>query len=80
VSGENTWVIMTLFDRDRAAKLVRTCSYPLTGLACVTRIYTDHAVFLLESDGRPGTRDVRVHCRRAATRTGLPLQEPHPPV
>jgi 3-oxoadipate CoA-transferase, beta subunit len=28
------------------------CSYPLTGMACVSRVYTDQAVFDLPGDGR----------------------------
>ena len=27
---------------------LRTCTYPLTGLACVTRVYTDLAIFGIE--------------------------------
>jgi hypothetical protein len=27
---------------------VRKCTYPLTGLACVSRVYTDLAVFLID--------------------------------
>ena len=38
------FVMMDLFDRDGRPKLVPRCTYPLTGLACVSRVYTDHAV------------------------------------
>jgi 3-oxoadipate CoA-transferase, beta subunit len=41
------YVMMPLFARDGSAKLVRSCTYPLTGVGCVSRVYTDHAVFLL---------------------------------
>ena len=27
------------------------CSYPLTGVGCVSRVYTDHAVFAVGPDG-----------------------------
>jgi 3-oxoadipate CoA-transferase beta subunit len=40
--------MMSLLSRDGTAKLVRTCTYPLTGLACVSRIHTDLAVFLID--------------------------------
>ena len=32
-------------------KLVEKCSYPLTGIGCVSRIYTDVAVIDLGPDG-----------------------------
>ena len=33
------------------AKIVPTCTYPLTGLRCVRRVYTEYAVFDIDSDG-----------------------------
>ncbi|GAB2477852.1 sugar phosphate isomerase family [Jatrophihabitans fulvus] len=51
IGAKDVYVIMTLFDKAGAPKLVPECTYPLTGLACVTRVYTDHAVFALR-DGR----------------------------
>jgi 3-oxoadipate CoA-transferase beta subunit len=48
IGARDVYVIMTLFAKDGAPKLVPACTYPLTGLACVTRVYTDHAVFALE--------------------------------
>lgn len=33
------------------AKLVERCTYPLTGLKCVSRLYTDVAVFQIEPGG-----------------------------
>lgn len=49
--AKQTFVMMSLFTRDGECKLVPECTYPLTGLACVSRIYTDYAVFLIEEDG-----------------------------
>jgi 3-oxoadipate CoA-transferase beta subunit len=43
--------MMSLFTRDGRPKLVPECTYPLTGLGCVSRVYTDHAVFLISADG-----------------------------
>ena len=37
--------MMTLFAKDGSAKLVPSCTYPLTGLACVSRVYTELAMF-----------------------------------
>jgi 3-oxoadipate CoA-transferase beta subunit len=45
--AKEVYVLMTLFAKDGAAKLVPECSYPLTGRGCVGRIYTDRAVFHL---------------------------------
>lgn len=38
------FIMMEQLTRDGQSKLVETCSYPLTGIACVSRIYTDLAV------------------------------------
>ena len=43
--------MMTLPTRDGRPKLVPECTYPLTGLACVTRVYTDLAVLLIQPSG-----------------------------
>lgn len=51
LGARQTFVMMNLLTREGAAKLVRECTYPLTGLACVSRVYTDLAVFLIEDRG-----------------------------
>ena len=43
VGARQTWVMMDLLTKQGASKIVRECNYPLTGLACVKRIYTDLA-------------------------------------
>ncbi len=50
VGARNTWVMMEYLARDGSCKIVRDCSYPLTAVACVDRVYTDLAV-LEFSDG-----------------------------
>ena len=55
IGAKDVYVIMSLFARDGAPKLVPHCTYPLTGLRCVTRVYTEYAVLLLN-----GTDTVRV--------------------
>ena len=73
IGAKQVFVMMSLFDRQGRSKLVPECSYPLTGVHCVSRVYTDHAVFLIESDG------VRVRETHGTTldelreRTGLEL-------
>lgn len=49
--AKDVFVMMSLLTRDGRSKLVRSCTYPLTGVGCVTRIYTDMAVFLITPDG-----------------------------
>ena len=51
IGAKNTYVMMTLFARDGSAKLVPSCTYPITGLACVSRVYTDLAVFDITDHG-----------------------------
>ena len=43
VGAKQTWVMMDLLTKQGASKIVEACSYPLTGIACVKRIYTDVA-------------------------------------
>lgn len=47
----NTFVMMTLFDKNGKSKFVESCSAPLTALQCVTRIYSDFAIINISSDG-----------------------------
>jgi 3-oxoadipate CoA-transferase, beta subunit len=49
--AKDVYVMMTLFTKKGESKLVEHCSYPLTGLACVSRVYTDYAVFDIQPDG-----------------------------
>lgn len=51
VGAKSVYVMMTLFARDGSPKLVPACTYPLTGLGCVDRVYTDFATFLITSGG-----------------------------
>lgn len=43
VGAKQTWVMMDLLTKDGRSKVVERCTYPLTGIACVKRIYSDVA-------------------------------------
>ncbi|HEV7654270.1 MAG TPA: 3-oxoacid CoA-transferase subunit B [Mycobacteriales bacterium] len=51
IGARSVFVMMPLFARDGSPKLVDKCTYPLTGVACVSRVYTDHGVFIVDGDG-----------------------------
>ena len=41
IGAKQTWVMMDLLTKQGASKVVQQCTYPLTGVGCVKRIYTD---------------------------------------
>lgn len=51
IGAKQTWVMMDLLTKQGTSKVVRTCSYPVTGLACVKRIYTDLATLEVTPQG-----------------------------
>ncbi|GGE71540.1 3-oxoacid CoA-transferase subunit B [Paenalcaligenes hominis] len=51
IGAKQTWVMMSLLTRDGKSKLVPECTYPLTGIECVKRVYTDLATFACSPDG-----------------------------
>ena len=51
VGARQTWVMMDLLTRQGASKVVEHCSYPLTAIGCVKRIYTDHATLACSPEG-----------------------------
>ncbi|HEY2505676.1 MAG TPA: 3-oxoacid CoA-transferase subunit B [Streptosporangiaceae bacterium] len=51
IGARQVLVMMSLFARDGTPKLVPACTYPLTGLACVSRVYTGHAKFTIMPGG-----------------------------
>lgn len=51
IGAKQVFVMMTLFGKDSIPKLVSDCTYPITALACVDRVYTDYAIFAIGSAG-----------------------------
>ncbi len=51
IGAKDVFVMMDLLTKGGDSKLVAACSYPLTGLRCVSRVYTDLGVFSVGKDG-----------------------------
>jgi 3-oxoadipate CoA-transferase beta subunit len=51
IGAKDVFVMMTLFTKGGAPKLVPRCTYPLTGLACVSRVYTESGTFAVGPEG-----------------------------
>ena len=51
IGAKQTWVMMDLLTKKGESKVVNTCTYPLTGLRCVKRIYSDLATLACTPDG-----------------------------
>lgn len=60
--------------RDGSPKIVERCALPLTGQACVDRIYTDLAVIEITGDGLSVLEHVEaISFEELQIRTGAPL-------
>jgi len=73
MGARDTFVMMTLFGKDGSSKLVETCTYPLTGVACVSRVYTDHGVFEITPDGVRARETYGATLDDLRERTGIDL-------
>ena len=49
--AKSVFVMMEIQTKDGQSKLVEKCTYPLTGVGCVSRVYTDVGVFQIEPGG-----------------------------
>ncbi len=75
IGAKQTWVMMDLLTKQGQSKLVAECSYPLTGLQCVKRVYTDLATFACTANGLVLVDAVPGMTREALqTLVGLPIQ------
>ncbi|HEY8481386.1 MAG TPA: 3-oxoacid CoA-transferase subunit B [Spirillospora sp.] len=73
IGAKSVYVMMDLFTKDGAPKLVPACTYPLTGRACVKRVYTRHAVFHIESEGVRLVKTFGIGRDDLAARLDVPL-------
>jgi 3-oxoadipate CoA-transferase, beta subunit len=73
IGAKQVFVMMTLFAKDGTAKLVPECTYPLTGVGCVDRVYTDVATFDIGPDGVGVRETFGVSFDELAERLGVPL-------
>ena len=74
IGAKEVLVMMSLFAKDGSAKIVPACTYPLTGVGCVSRVYTDHGVFTVGSDGVTVLETYGLSFDELAERMDVPLQ------
>ena len=58
IGAKDTYVMMDLFTKKGDPKLLAACTFPLTGVGCVSRIYADRGVFLLDASGVVRVREL----------------------
>ena len=51
IGAKQTWVMMDLLTKKGESKVVAECSYPITGIACVKRIYSELATLECTPNG-----------------------------
>ncbi|MNK99751.1 3-oxoadipate CoA-transferase subunit B [compost metagenome] len=51
IGAKSAWVMMDLLNNNGVSKIVERCTYPLTGVACIKRIYTDLATLECSPQG-----------------------------
>ena len=75
IGAKRVFVMMSLFAKDGTPKLVPSCSYPLTGVGCVDRVYTDLAVLDMRTDGVLVRETFGTTYDDLAERLDVPLRE-----
>ena len=79
IGARHVYVMMEHQTRDGESKLVERCTYPLTGVRCVSRIFTDLAVIDVTPQGlavlemAPGLTFDALQAR-----SGVPLRDARP--
>jgi 3-oxoadipate CoA-transferase beta subunit len=72
IGAKDVYVMMSLFTRSGEPKLVPQCTYPLTGVGCVSRVYTDHGVFDVGPEGVRIRETYGIEAHELAQRLGIP--------
>ncbi|MGH3413783.1 MAG: 3-oxoacid CoA-transferase subunit B [Marmoricola sp.] len=73
IGAKRVFVMMSLFTRAGESKLVERCTYPLTGVGCVSTVYSNHAVIDVGPDGAILRRAFGISVDELRERTGLQL-------
>ncbi|TWP36614.1 3-oxoacid CoA-transferase subunit B [Leekyejoonella antrihumi] len=73
IGARQVFVMMSLFTKTGESKLVERCSYPLTGVNCVTTVFTNHAIFDLSPHGARVRAAYGISADELRVRTGLIL-------
>jgi 3-oxoadipate CoA-transferase beta subunit len=73
IGAKQVFVMMSLFTNDGSPKLVPTCTYPLTGMNCVRRVYTDVGVFDLGDAGVTVVSTYGTSIAQLQSRLAVPL-------
>jgi 3-oxoadipate CoA-transferase beta subunit len=76
IGARQVFVLMSLFDKQGRPKLVPECSYPLTALSCVSRVYTELAVFDVGPAGAVVRETFGITVDELRERLDVPLREP----
>lgn len=71
--AKDVFVMMSLFDKGGKAKLVPECTYPVTGVRCVSRVYSELAVFHLTGDSVLVDRTFGIGFEELSSRLDLPI-------
>jgi 3-oxoadipate CoA-transferase beta subunit len=75
IGAKQVFVMMELLTKTGESKLVEQCSYPVTGLRCVSRVYTDLAIFDLSIEGATVIEMVNgMSFEKLGRLTGVPLR------
>ena len=76
IGAKHVFVMMEHLTKDGQSKIVTQCTYPLTGVRCVNRIYTDLAVIDVTPEGL-GVIDIvdGLAFDELARLTGVPLRD-----